>query len=498
LASIRNWTLRGKVVLHIIVLGVASALALAVLYMTTQRRLLLTLADQKAELVSTLVMDSIFTLKKCGRVEETEAKIHSLLLEAGSLRRIRILTTEGRVYVSTDSAEKGGLLPPEEFGRARELLVRHAPRQIFHVKEDASIEALMLVENRPECFACHDQTRPYNGLLDVHIDTGETTAVLRSSRWKGVAVAVGALAVLTIIVLRLFERLINRPIRRLQQEMTKVQDGDLTVRLAAAKKDEIGRLTESFNLMVENLREANRKIAALYDERMERAEHLASFGELAAGLAHEVRNPLAGIKGALEIIHRTTPEADPRKDIFDEVLRQTDKTIAVIQDFLNYARPKPFFLRPVSPNLFVENAVRLAETQVGGKRVRLEVHYLPEEVRVCLDADRMQDVVLNLLLNALAAIGDEGRVEVVLGRTDDGTFELRVGDNGAGIKPEVLSQIFTPFFSTKKGGTGLGLSICRKAVEAHGGTISVESEAGRGTAFTIRIPPRGPEGQPCP
>ncbi|MBM3312143.1 MAG: HAMP domain-containing protein, partial [Candidatus Aminicenantes bacterium] len=283
-----------------------------------------------------------------------------------------------------------------------------------------------------------------------------------------------------------------------QQVMTKVQDGDLTVRLAADKKDEIGRLTESFNAMVENLRAASRKIAALYNERMERAEHLASFGELAAGLAHEVRNPLAGIKGALEIIHRSTPDGDPRKDIFDEVLRQTDRTIAVIQDFLNYARPKPFLLRPVSPNLFVENAVRLAETQVGGKSVRFDVASLPEEVRVCLDADKMQDVCLNLLLNALAAIEAEGRVEVALRRTEDGTFELKVGDNGAGIKPEVLSQIFTPFFSTKKGGTGLGLSICRKIVEAHGGTISVESKAGRGTAFTVQIPPRGPESQPCP
>jgi len=498
LTSIRNWTLRGKVVLHIIVLGVASAVALAVLYMTTQRRLLLTLADQKAELVSTLVMDSIFTLKKCGRVEETEAKIHSLLLEASSLRQIRILTTDGRIYVSTDSAENRGLLPPEEFARARKLLAGHIPREISRVRNQTALEALMLVENRPECYSCHDPARPYNGLLDVHIDTSETSAVLRSSRWKGLAVAVGALAVLTVIVLRLFERLVNRPIRRLQQVMTKVQDGDLTVRLAADKKDEIGRLTESFNAMVENLRAASRKIAALYNERMERAEHLASFGELAAGLAHEVRNPLAGIKGALEIIHRSTPDGDPRKDIFDEVLRQTDRTIAVIQDFLNYARPKPFLLRPVSPNLFVENAVRLAETQVGGKSVRFDVASLPEEVRVCLDADKMQDVCLNLLLNALAAIEAEGRVEVALRRTEDGTFELKVGDNGAGIKPEVLSQIFTPFFSTKKGGTGLGLSICRKIVEAHGGTISVESKAGRGTAFTVQIPPRGPEGQPCP
>jgi signal transduction histidine kinase len=473
--------------------GLAAALVLTVLYVSAQRRLIATLADQKAALVGTLVMDSVFTLKKCGRVEDTEAKIHELLQEASSLRRIRILTADGRIFVSTAGGEKGGILPPEEFANARAMLADGTPRRISRFGNDGAIEVLMLVENRAECHTCHSSRQTTNGLLDVTLDTSESAAFLRASQWKGVAVAVGALAGLTIIVLRLFERLINRPIRRLRREMAKVQSGDLAVGLEAGKNDEIGRLTESFNHMVENLRAANQKIADLYNERIERAEHLAVFGELAAGLAHEVRNPLAGVKGALEIINRTTSAADPRKDIFEEILRQTDKIVSVIQDFLSYARPKPFQPRSVSPNLFVENAVRMAETQVGDKAILFDVLYVPDGFKILIDPDRMQEVVLNLLLNAVAAIESRGRITVTLGTEPEGAFRLAVADTGAGIAPSHLSQIFAPFFSTKKGGTGLGLSICRKVVEAHGGTIAVESREGRGTTFSLRIPQPGPE-----
>jgi hypothetical protein len=486
--NLRHWKLRNKVIFHVVVLGLAAAVVLTVLYVTTQRRIIATLADQKAGLVASLVMDSVFTLKKCGRVEDAQAKILELVQASGSLRGIRILTTDGRVFVSTNVAENGAVLPPQEFLATQEMLDGHTPRRLSRIRADGSIEALMLVENRPDCHACHSAERTYNGLLDVHIDTSDSAAVLRTSQWKGVTVAAVTLAVLAFVILRLFERLINRPILRLRQGMAKVTQGDLTARLGATKKDELGRLAESFDSMVANLRTANRKIEDLYNERIERSEHLAAFGELAAGLAHEVRNPLAGIKGALEIISRGTPTDDPRREIFDEILRQADKVFSVIQDFLSYARLRPFQIGPASPNLIAENAIRMAKTQAQEKEIDFVFRGLPDEARFRLDADRIQDVLLNLLLNAVAAVESQGTVAVEARLAPDGGLEIEVADDGSGIKEAFLPLIFTPFFSTKKGGTGLGLSICRKIVEAHGGTISVASQEGRGTAFTIRIP----------
>jgi hypothetical protein len=281
---------------------------------------------------------------------------------------------------------------------------------------------------------------------------------------------------------------VNRPISLLKDRMKRVEDGDLTVGIAPRKDDEIGRLTASFNAMVEKLKAANLEIEALYNERIGRAEHLAVLGELAAGLAHDVKNPLAGMKGALEIISQNTAPSDPHGEIFQEMLVQIDKVISVIQDFLSYARPKPPRFVPTVPRQFVENAIRLAQTQLGGKDVRFRFEASQPEVPVCLDADRLQDVVLNLLINGVSAIDAKGTVSVTVRTLPGRALFIFVTDDGAGIKASQLPQIFNPFFSTKKEGTGLGLSICKRIVEGHRGTITVRSREGRGTTFIIRLP----------
>jgi signal transduction histidine kinase len=205
-----------------------------------------------------------------------------------------------------------------------------------------------------------------------------------------------------------------------------------------------------------------------------------------------VKNPLSGMKGALEIISQKTAASDPQKEIFEEILVQIDKIIAVVQDFLSYARPKPFHFSLVPPNLFVENAIRLAKTQVNGKDVKFHFQPLNHDVLVCLDGDRMQEVILNLLLNSISAIGEKGNILIVLKVLPNNSLSIILADEGCGIKDQHLPQIFNPFFSTKKEGTGLGLSISKKIIDAHHGTISVRSREGKGTTFILRLPPSRP------
>ena len=485
---IQQWTLRAKVVLHIVVLGVLSAVILTVLYLTTQRNVIFSLSREKAELVGSLMKDTVFLVKKCANVEDAEAKIHEMVAATSDITRLRILTTEGRIFASIRPDEQGTMMPPDDVRRIQEMMSRSLPSRIELSKSGDILRSLILVENKPECYGCHAAAVKINGLLEVTFDYRETAALLRRSQWKGVLLALIALAVLTVIVLRLFDRLINRPISRLQDRMKQVQGGDLDVRLESKKEDEIGRLTQSFNLMVEKLKDANRKIEDLYNQRIEKAEHLAAFGELAAGLAHEVKNPLSGMKGALEIIGKTTPDTDPNKEIYQEVLVQIDKIINVVQDFLAYARPKPPQFAPAAPSLFVENAVRLAKTQLGGKDIAIHFQPLRDDIRVRIDPDRLQEVVLNLLLNSIAAIEKAGNIRIVETVDPGRSLVLVVADDGAGMKDAQLAQIFNPFFSTKKEGTGLGLSISKKTIDAHGGAISVESREGKGTTFTIRLP----------
>jgi hypothetical protein len=492
--KIRHWTLRAKVVLHVIVLGALSAAILAVLYFTTQRNVLQSFIRQEAEIVGSLIENSVFLLKKCGRVQDTQSEIHDLAELTEAVRSIRIMTPEGRIFASTRPAENESFLSADDRAVLARMLDGRDPRRVFRSRAGSVIQSLSLVDNAPACFGCHAPERKINGFLEVDFDYQEASALLWRSQWKGVVLALIALGLLTFIILRLFQRLINRPIRLLKDGMIKVQRGDLSVRWTPAKHDEIGSLMNSFNAMVENLQKANAEIDALYKERLDKAEHLAAFGELAAGLAHEVKNPLSGMKGALEVIDQSTPPGNPHKEIYAEILVQIDKIIAVIQDFLRYARPKPLTFRPVPPNLFVENAVRLAKTQVEGKDITFHFQGVKDDICVPMDADRMQEVMVNLLLNSIAAIKDRGSI-LILVRTNgpEDSLEIVVIDDGAGIKEAHLAQLFHPFFSTKKGGTGLGLSICRKTVDAHNGTITVKSEEGKGTTFLIRLPLRRPE-----
>ncbi len=492
--AMRHWSLKSKVVFHIVILGTISAGILAALYFTTQRNVLRSFISQESEIVGSLIENSVFLLKKCGRVQETEAELHDLAGLTEAVQSIRILTTDGRVFASTRPEEKGTTVPPEERALLARMLSGDAPHRVSSSLSQATTRSRALIHNSPACYSCHDEEKKINGFLEVDFDYGEASALLWRSQWKGMALALLALGVLTFVILRLFEKLINRPISRLKTAMARVQGGDFDVNLTFEKEDEIGSLGKSFNTMVGDLRKANLEIESLYRQRVEKAEHLAAFGELAAGLAHEVRNPLSGIQGALEIIAQDAPPGDPRREIFQEMLVQIGKLIAVIQDFLNYARPKPLNIRPVPPGLFVENAVRMARTQTGGKTIEFHVRKPPEGVVVPADPDRMQEVMLNLFLNSIAAIRERGDILVVI-HPGPGSDVLRilVADNGSGIPAENLAQIFQPFFSTKKGGTGLGLSICKKTIEAHGGTISVRSRTGKGTTFTIRIP-MGPPG----
>jgi signal transduction histidine kinase len=295
------------------------------------------------------------------------------------------------------------------------------------------------------------------------------------------------LALLTFVIYRLYERIIYRPLLDLMNSMRLVKEGDLSPRLSVARKDEFGALADSFNAMATRLEENGREIDRQHGLQMEKAGHLASLGELAAGLAHEIRNPIAGIKGAAELIAEQSPSDDPRKEIFYEIRNQADRIFTIIQNLLHFARPRELARRRENPNASIQGAILMAEHQTGGKNIRFRFHPLDESVSTDLDSDKIQEVVLNLLLNGIAAIDKSGEISVkmeVRGRDMD----IRVEDTGKGIAPEHLPLVFNPFFTTRKTGTGLGLSLCRQIVQAHGGTIMVESEPGRGSVFTVRLP----------
>ena len=299
----------------------------------------------------------------------------------------------------------------------------------------------------------------------------------------------GAVAICAAVMIAL-AYFIQRPMVELQEKFTRVGEGDLDVSVKFAKRnDEIGDLGRNFNHMVRQLRESRDEIERLHSTQMSRAEHLATLGELATGLAHEIRNPLAGIAGVIEIVGRDLPATSPARAVVKDVRLEIAQINRILTDLLQAARPHPPDMRPTDLNTTVEHAVMLARQQVISNPIKIDLEKDPSLPNVEHDSDKMHQVMLNLLLNAVQAIDGAGTVRVVIAARKDQAL-ISVSDSGRGISPEHLPFIFRPFYTTKGNGTGLGLSLARRIVEDHRGRIEVESEISRGTEFLITLPVR--------
>jgi signal transduction histidine kinase len=301
--------------------------------------------------------------------------------------------------------------------------------------------------------------------------------------------AAGAVAVCAVVLL-VWAVLIEHPLREIQAKMELLREGEMNVAVSFAdRQDEIGDLGRNFNETVRQLREAREELQRLYSTQMSRAEHLATLGELAAGLAHEIRNPLAGIAGVMEIVGQDLPASSPGRQILQEVQDEVHHINKIISDLLDYARPKPAQFRPADLFATAEHAVALARQQVMSRPIQVRLSKEGELPLVVHDPGQIQQVFLNLLINSIQAMNGQGSVAVTLSQEGDQAL-VRVRDTGQGIAPQDLDKLFRPFFTTKGQGTGLGLSLARRIVENHGGRIEVESVPGKGTEFKVWLPCR--------
>jgi hypothetical protein len=281
---------------------------------------------------------------------------------------------------------------------------------------------------------------------------------------------------------------VQRPMVELQQKIARLGSGDLSVAVSFShRNDEIGDLGRNFNQMVQQLRESRTEIERLHRTQMSRAEHLATLGELATGLAHEIRNPLAGIAGVIEIIGRDLPSTSPARSVVKDVRQEIARINHIVTDLLQTARPHPPKVHKSDLNTTVEHAVMLGRQQALAKSIEISLVKDPSLPEVEHDSDQIHQLLLNLLLNALQAIDSDGKIKVSV-RQHGTAAVVEVSDNGRGIAPDHLPNIFRPFYTTKGDGTGLGLSLARRIVEDHHGRIDVTSGVGQGTTFAVVLP----------
>lgn len=317
------------------------------------------------------------------------------------------------------------------------------------------------------------------------------SATRRATQPILVAAACGALAV---VVLGYFVgHRLARPVESLAAQARQLAAGNSQAPLAVRTHDEVGKLAEAFNALLESLRAAERRLVA--------SERLAAVGQVAAGIAHEVRNPLSGIKMSAQLLKRRLGEAGSAASAAEEslsvMLAEISRLEVIIDDLLTFAHPATLKAEPADLNAVVAGVLDFMARQLdhAGIAVRRELaEGLPPAP---LDPQRIRQVVLNLVLNAAEAMPNGGTL-VARTRATDCEVIAEFDDTGHGIPPEIAEKVFEPFFTTKRGGSGLGLGVSRTLIEAHGGRLWFE-RLPNGTRFIFTIPLKSgsPNGKDC-
>jgi len=283
----------------------------------------------------------------------------------------------------------------------------------------------------------------------------------------------------------------TRPIKDLATAARSVAAGNFAVQVETARRDEMGTLATAFNDMTAKLGRQRE-----LEMQLHQAEKGAVVGRLAAAIAHEIRNPLNYINLTLDHLRSSFAPADEQKKAtFVQLTNQLKTEVARINrhitDFLKYSRPSKLELQDLDLRAEAEDALRLVEARAeecGIETTIVQDGALPP---VMADRESLRSVFTNLVINAVEAIdGDGGSVSIKLSNASDNSVKIEITDSGCGISAQDISKVFEPYFSTKDTGTGLGLAIVKKAIDDHGGTISVASKEGSGTTFTIILPAR--------
>jgi len=329
--------------------------------------------------------------------------------------------------------------------------------------------------------------------------------------YTNIYLVVGIALLFSGVIAVLFPMKITKPILRLVSATKSVGSGDYSYRVEnLGGSNEIAELISSFNKMLQNIQfthednvkllEQTKRFNEVLEEKIEEAtrdikemqneliksERLATIGEIAAKIAHEIKNPLSGISIALELMKAKTPDDDQRKKV-SEILSEVARLDRIIKDMLQIAKPAELFLQDISPNEIVEKAVTLVSPKADERKIKIDKNLNCRD-SFYLDAEKIEQVIINLLLNGIDSINGTGGKIIVETEILKNELYIKVSDSGCGFPEVEIEKLFQPFYSTKRTGTGLGLAISKRIIESHNGRIIVSSEEGKGSTFTLVIP----------
>jgi two-component system NtrC family sensor kinase len=484
-------SLRLKMMLGIGTILLSVILVYSLIALRSQSKYQQDLARHQADLIAGVADRALAEAMGAGETEVVQAILHRIGehdLPVG----IRIVGADGRILRSSERREIGQRLSGLPFGP------RRTPGPIWDL-DSRSVAVFRPIANAPACYGCHAADPETLGFLNVQLSFPALDDDI-SYQWTIMIVAavVSLLAAGGLIAL-FFSVSLGRRLDLLAATMSRVEAGDLAVRVEDVSPDELGRLGKSFNAMVGRLAEARRQLEDRHAEQIRRAQSLAALGTMAAGVAHEINNPIAGMQNCVRTLTKGTRDDAQRGlylDMLREGLERIGRTVGQLLHFAREAKPR---LVPTTLAPLLRRCLMLLEHELAVRDVSASLEVPADVPSLLADTHQLEQVFLNILMNALEAMPTGGKLDIRACTHDEGgqrLVQVLVADTGVGIPAENLGRIFDPFFTTKEvgKGTGLGLSVSYGIVRAHGGFIDVESVPTRGTAVRVELPLMEAEG----
>lgn len=482
------------------------------------RKVMVEYAVSHAEQVADIITQSTYD----AMMKNDKTSLHHMIgkiAESRNIEHTRLIDPRGRVVFSSVAEEIGSVIgthadecvlchnaaspgesvPP--LNRSRIITTRSGKEALAFTKA---------IYNQPACFSAschfHGPQDTVLGLLDISVSLEMLRQKSHQYRLQFVMLTCLLLLLIGILITILTHYLVDIPVQRLVRHSAQVASGDLESRVPVSSRDELGELSDSLNRMTESLGRADRELKGWADsleqkvaersreimrmeEQLRSSEKLASLGTLAAGVAHEINNPLTGI-----LLYASILNSDKRLDPsllpdIEKVISETQRCAGIVKDLLEFSRESTPQREDVALEAVLDEVITFFYQQPGFSTITIEKHFQSGLPPVSVDPSQIRQVFMNLVINAGHAMPTGGTLELATSLTADGTYACAsVKDTGCGIATENLGKIFDPFFTTKSEGTGLGLSISYGIINNNGGKVEVRSAVGEGTTFTVMFP----------
>lgn len=523
-------SLKFKVTVYLLVALTAATVVSTLIFLKYWQADLENLVARHVTQIADVVVASTRYTMLVNKRDIAEKIIEDIGKEKG-IEHLRVMNQDGIIIHSNRKSEVGYSLDQQDepcirCHTSKEPLTKVANENRWSIFAKPGgqrvLTSMQAIHNEPTCSSasCHEHPvkQKVLGVVDVAYSLDDVDENVKTHARRAVGVAFGFIVFFSVSVGLLFRRLIYRPLKDLEAGANRIKSGNLDEMVAVRSSDDFGRVAESFNHMTAALRESKAELDQLIQEleskvekrtkellaaraEVVQGEKLASIGVLAAGIAHELNNPLTGVLTFTSLMRKKVLDNSEDAEDLDLVIAETKRCASIIRRLLDFAREKVPVKGFFNLNQVIEDVIRFVERTAALRQVEIKGDLDPEQPQIWGDADLIKQVVMNLVVNAEQAIDGAGEIRVqsrayhVADTRHTGAevvpmVEISITDTGCGIPEANLPRIFDPFFTSKEvgKGTGLGLSVSYGIIKAHGGTIEVQSVVGSGTTFRVTLP----------